>query len=315
MAQNPQSTQGPIVVGVERSERSRDALALARTLGRAIRAPLLLVAVYRVDGRSAVVPSRVYSAQQADEAEAALEWVARPLAGIGATARAVPSTSVARGLQDVAVAEGALAIVVGPSHRGALGRIVPGSVGQQLLRGAPCPVAVAPSGHWGSAALGRIGSIGVGFTDSPEGEEALRAAAGIASCTDAAIRVVSVIEPDPGPADLTYGWNYAELERQDHERLEASMAHAVRRVDARVDVSTEIVHGYPDDELARLGGDVDLLICGSRGRGALGRVVLGSVSAGVLRKARCPVLVVPRGAAGVGFASLTPALRVSGRPS
>ena len=29
----------------------------------------------------------------------------------------------------------------------------------------------------------------------------------------------------------------------------------------------------------------------------LGRVMLGSVSAGVLRKARCPVLVVPRGAA------------------
>jgi nucleotide-binding universal stress UspA family protein len=46
-----------------------------------------------------------------------------------------------------------------------------------------------------------------------------------------------------------------------------------------------------------------LLVCGSRGHGPLTGVILGSVSSGVLRKARCPVLVVPRGARD-GFASL-----------
>jgi nucleotide-binding universal stress UspA family protein len=302
-------TPRPIVVGVERSERSRDALALARTLGRAVGAPLLLVAVFRIDGRSAVLPPRVYSAAQADEAEATLEWVARPLVGVAAESRAVPSTSVARGLREVAAAEGALAIVVGPSHRGALGRVLPGSVGQQLLRGAPCPVAVAPSGYWGSPALGRIRSIGVGFSDSSEAEEALSAAAGIAARTGASIRVLGVVE-HAGAVDLTFGWDYAESERLERDRMEAALQSAVGAIQAPVDVSSDVVDGYADDELARLGSDVDLLICGSRGRGALGRVVLGSVTAGVLRKAHCPVLIVPRGSTD-GFTALQPPARIA----
>ena len=322
MPHTPHIAPGPIVVGVERSERSRDALALARRLGRAVGAPLLLVTVYRIDGRSAVMPPRVYSAERADEAEAALDWVARPLGGIAASSRAVPSTSIARGLQDVAVAEGALAIVVGPSHRGALGRVVPGTVGQQLLRGAPCPVAVAPSGHWDSRALGGIRKIGVGFSDSPEAEEALRAATGIAERTGGAIRALGVVEPGAGAADFTFGWDSAARERREREVLAAALDRAGDAIGASADVSADIVDGYADDELARLADDVDLLVCGSRGRGAFGRVVLGSVSAGVLRKARCPVLVVPRGAAD-GFAALqsppprhtTPVPHASGRPS
>jgi nucleotide-binding universal stress UspA family protein len=37
----------------------------------------------------------------------------------------------------------------------------------------------------------------------------------------------------------------------------------------------------------------DLIILGSHGHGALYQMVVGSVSEGVLRKAKCPVLVVP----------------------
>jgi len=49
-------------------------------------------------------------------------------------------------------------------------------------------------------------------------------------------------------------------------------------------------------------------VCGSRGRGALGRVMLGSVAAGLLRKARSPVLVIPRGAPdGFGYLQAPPA--------
>ena len=45
-----------------------------------------------------------------------------------------------------------------------------------------------------------------------------------------------------------------------------------------------------------------------QGRGALGRVMLGSVAAGLLRKARSPVLVIPRGAPdGFGYLQAPPA--------
>ena len=39
--------------------------------------------------------------------------------------------------------------------------------------------------------------------------------------------------------------------------------------------------------------DVDMIIAGSHGRGAVYHLLVGSVSEGLLRKSRCPVLVVP----------------------
>jgi nucleotide-binding universal stress UspA family protein len=61
-----------------------------------------------------------------------------------------------------------------------------------------------------------------------------------------------------------------------------------------VAVETEILEGNAADrivELARSRG-VDLIIVGSRGRGAVTGAVLGSVSASVVHKADRPVLVV-----------------------
>lgn len=311
MPRDRSTASGPIIVGVERSERSRDAVALGRTLAWSLGRELVLVAVCLVDLRSALMSPAAHAAALADEAAATLEWVASPFSGPVAQARVVPSTSVARGLQTVAEEEDALAIVVGPSHRGALGHVVPGSVGERLLRSAPCPVAVAPSGYR-SAEPGPIQRIGVGFTPEPEADEALAAALGIAARTGAAIHVLSVVEP-PSAVVLGYAWGYGELEQTARDDLAGSLASTVAEAAPRVEIDGDVVDGYADDELARLSTDVDLLVCGSRRRGALGRVMLGSVSAGVMRKARCPVLIVPRGAPD-GFAELRAAPEGSQRP-
>ena len=303
MSQTHPSSPGPIVVGVERSDRSRDAVALARTLARAVGARLILVAVHPIEGRSAVMPPGAYAAALAEEAQATLDRAARPLAGVLATRRAVPCTSVTRGLQRVAEEEGAVAIVVGPTHRGTVGRVVPGSVGERLLHSAPCPVVVAPSGYRSAAARG-IRRIGLGFIATPEADEALCAAVGIALRTGATIRALSVVEL-PAGVTMGLGWDYAKLERAARDHQSQSLARTLGDVTSPVEISGEVVEGYADDELARLSEGVDLLLCGSRGRGPLGRVMLGSVAAGVLRKARCPVLVVPRGAQD-GFATLQP---------
>ncbi len=285
---------GPIVVGVEHSEPARDALALARTLARAAGARVILVATFPDNARSATLGRGAYARALALEAEEALEWVARPLAGVQTESRAVASTSVARGLQEVAAAEGALAIVVGPSHRGAVGRILLGTVGERLLHGSPCPVAVAPRGYWGIGDT-RIRRIGVGYVKVPEAGEALGAAVGLAASTGAAVRVLSVVEPPVVTATLALAGGYAELEQTAREDLAQRLGRAVDGAFPPVVISDEVVDGYADDELARLSGEVDLLVCGSRGQGPVGRVMLGSVSGGVLRKAHCPVLVVPRG--------------------
>jgi nucleotide-binding universal stress UspA family protein len=294
----------PIIVGVDRSERSRDALALARTLARAAGTRLVLVSVYRRDRRSASVEPGAYTKALAEDAQSTLEWAVRSLSGVRAELRTVPCSSISRGLQRCAADEDALAIVVGPSHRGPVGRIVPGSVGLRLLHGASCPVAVAPKGHW-SQGHAPILRIGVGYVRTPEGEEALHAALGLAAGTGAGVRALGVVEPAVATGAVPLGLGYVEREESTRADLEQSLRHVLDGVDPPVKVSGDVVDGYADDELARLSDDVDLLVCGSRGHSPLGAVMLGSVSAGVLRKARCPILVIPRGARD-GFATLRP---------
>jgi nucleotide-binding universal stress UspA family protein len=284
---------GPIVVGVERSDRSRDALALARTLARTLHTRLILVAVHRGE-----VPSGV----MAPEAAAALERVAGPMGGVRAESRVVACNSVHHGLQQVADAESALAIVVGSSHRGPVGRIAPGSVAERLLHGASCPVAVAPRGYATQAFAG-IQRVGVGYTPGPEAGEALTAAVGVAARAGAALHLLGVVEASHVAATLPLGWGFGELEATKRDDLTRGIGHAIEDVAALVDISGQVVDGYADDELARLSQEVDLLICGSRGQGRIGNVTLGDASTGLLRKAECPVLVVPRGARG-GLAAL-----------
>lgn len=87
--------------------------------------------------------------------------------------------------------------------------------------------------------------------------------------------------------------NVAALElRQEHRLVQA--AAAAMREDGLEAVGL-MIEGPPVrtilDEAGRL--EVDLIIIGSHGYGAVFSALLGSVSAGVVRKAACPVLVVP----------------------
>jgi len=62
-----------------------------------------------------------------------------------------------------------------------------------------------------------------------------------------------------------------------------------------VDATRRVVLGFPGDRLADLADEeaAELIIVGSRGRGAVKAALLGSVSADVIGVARRPVLVVP----------------------
>jgi nucleotide-binding universal stress UspA family protein len=64
-------------------------------------------------------------------------------------------------------------------------------------------------------------------------------------------------------------------------------------------VERQVLSGHPVDALvgAAAAPGVDLVVVGARGIGTLKRVVLGSVSEGVLRHVDRPVLIVKTGAA------------------
>jgi nucleotide-binding universal stress UspA family protein len=59
-----------------------------------------------------------------------------------------------------------------------------------------------------------------------------------------------------------------------------------------LDVATDVVEGDARQMLVRLSTDADCLVLGSRGRGRVASLLLGSVSIAATRNAVCPVIVV-----------------------
>jgi nucleotide-binding universal stress UspA family protein len=75
-----------------------------------------------------------------------------------------------------------------------------------------------------------------------------------------------------------------------------ALEDAERRAFARgVAARSEIVAGNPADEIVAYADSIgaDLIVMGSRGRGAVAGTLLGSVSRDVLHESRTPVVVVP----------------------
>lgn len=281
----------PIVVGVALRDDDHAPLALARELARFTGAPLALVHVHPYEPLPPV-PSTAAGGAIRERAMGLLQQAAKPLrAECEVTLVAEASSSPVRGLHDAAAALDAALLVVGSSHRGPLRRVMPGGVGERLLHAAPCAVALAPRGYTG--ADGGIRRIGVAFIDTPEGREALDAAATMAVLGEAALSTFTVLEsPHMGPAS-TPGW----VPAADYD-LRPRIRDVEERVRARVpgglDVETTVMEGDAAELLAGASGDLDLLVCGSRGYGPLRTVLLGGVSGRLAHTAACPLIVLPR---------------------
>lgn len=270
-----------LLIGVDGLDGGRDAIALAQRLVSAD-GKLTLVHVYDVHG------SRSRLAEAAARAGGIVEK-ARVEANIGADGRFVRSASPGRGLHGLAEEIGADLIVVGSSRRGPKGRVLVPDHTRQALEGAPCALAIAPSGY--AQGSGPLRTIGIGFDESEESANALavaRALAGEHGTQLAALEVVHlpayvgavyVSDPERTPID--------ELVEEAHDRVAALSG-----------VAPHAIYGDPAEELARFGASVDLLVVGSRSFGPLRRLVYGSTSRRLVQLARCPLLVLPRTAQG-----------------
>jgi nucleotide-binding universal stress UspA family protein len=288
---------GTIVIGFDGSDSGEDALALGVLLCRATGAAPIVATVY--PEAYPIGPGRVdaeWVAFMREQSEELLRCARRVLGDdVDADYRTVSAASESRGLHELAEHEQAEAVVVGSTHRGPLGRTATGSTGDRLLQGSGCPVAVAPRGLREQPPPA-LRTIAVAFVDTPEAHQALDHAATLARRSGARLRLLSVVPPRAEVfAPLTGRDAEEAFVARAREVFRGALDEALAGLGGRVEATAELLEGDVVDALATVDRrDADLLVCGSRGYGPLRRVLLGGVSSRLLRRAACPLLVVPR---------------------
>jgi nucleotide-binding universal stress UspA family protein len=293
-----------IIVGVDQSEGSIDAIALASSLAGITGAELMLVHAYPYDTRPSRALNATFEAYLRKDSHELLERLRSDLDGT-VEVRSIANHSAAHGLHDLAEAEDAALIVVGSTHTGRAGRVLPGSTAERLLHGSPCPVAVAPKGY--RERLGdEPGVIGCGYDDSLSSQRALEAAHRIAAATGARLRVIRAFKPlayDVPPGSVAMGGRSSYNDSL-QERASEELKAAVAKIEGEPRAEAFFAAGDPAKILVEASEQLDLLLVGSRGYGPLHSVVVGGVAGRVVREAACPVIVLPRKAGHVEEDSL-----------
>jgi nucleotide-binding universal stress UspA family protein len=145
--------------------------------------------------------------------------------------------------------------------------------------------------------------IVVGADDSPGARAAIRYALAVAARRRAALDVVTAY-----PASLPWSWDpdidapeVAVVREAMHRGAEQLRSDAEGGLSSVKDVPLRVVVGRSTNPAAALieeSEDADLLVVGSRGRGAVRSALLGSVALHCVMGARCPVVVVHEAATG-----------------
>jgi nucleotide-binding universal stress UspA family protein len=278
-----------IVVGYAGEEAGCDAVKLAASLAAGLGSHITIVFPYHpllasVSGEEA--EERVRGEVQAlvagieDLAAPAYHWT--------------PSPWPIHGLHELASYEKADLIVFGAAREGLAGHLHV-SLMERMVHGAPCAVAVAPAGY-GDGDPPSLHRIGVGFSDSEEGGTALHLAAELAGILAGELEVIAGSGLSPALARYAFSSpSLPTVEEEMYAETKANLERVASELGGSVPIHLETIRGDPSGVLIERSGNLDILMLGSRAYGPLRHVLLGSVSARVMREAECPVLVVPRG--------------------
>jgi nucleotide-binding universal stress UspA family protein len=266
--------QHSIVSGVDGSEESRMAAAVAADLAREL--DLRLVIAHVADDP----PTFPYGDLRLAELQRrrGVQAVQQLFGTVAESLSVVPETRIVygnpvEGLNRVATEEHAELLVVGSRGRSGIAAALAGSVSTRLASESVVPVLVVSEEAGARSVAGRTdGAVMSGVDGSLESTRALRLAAEL---TDRMGRTLLPV--------------YA----------------AGRADDDQPAVGTPVETGFGDpvDVLRSLALDVNarLIVVGSRGRGPVRGALLGSVSASLAASAPAPVLVVPRTAELIGL--------------
>jgi universal stress protein A len=147
--------------------------------------------------------------------------------------------------------------------------------------------------------MAKLKKVLIAIDFSQPSREALEVGLDLATEAGAKVSVLYVVEP----IDYASIGYLGGVPMATQSILDAHLAAARKEMErfrarklARFPGATALIRiGHPADEIVAVGGGgrSNLIVVGTHGRSGMAHLLLGSVAERVVRRARCPVLVVP----------------------
>jgi nucleotide-binding universal stress UspA family protein len=279
------------------AQAGRLAVQLARRYGAELH--VLQVAAFRAAERHDPLahlpdPERVMATLEAEALEAIHQLLDRDTAGLSLLP--VFRSGAAPGPEIVAYAaqqEVDLVVMGTHGHRG-LDHLMLGSVAEEVVPRAGCPVLTVRAGDQDASADWKRILLPLDFSD--HSEPALRVAHHLAADSGAELRLLHVVEPLKSMGISNYGHDISQnWEVSQKQAAEELMRKACAALPASaVTFVHKTVIGRPADAIPTVAAEEgdDLIVIPTHGRTGLRRLLLGSVAERVVRQAPCPVLTL-----------------------
>lgn len=288
-------TRNAVVVGVDQSYAGRAAIEYAAKLADNHHLPLRLVHV--VEASQYPVRRTIGHAFDVDgairkSAERLVEDTGEVLRLVYPTLDITVATPVGSATETLLEeSQHAHTVVVGTRGSGGFTDLMMGSTAMHVAAHAACPVVAVPDPP---DVEERRRGIVVGIDGSATSESAIAYALEMAlEANEPLLALHSWYDPARSGTGrmLPLGYDPADMVQEERLALAESMAGWQEKF-PDVAVDQKVVYGHPVPALVAAATAASLLVVGCRGRGALRSLVIGSVSHGVLHRAKGPVAVV-----------------------
>jgi nucleotide-binding universal stress UspA family protein len=286
---------GSVVVGVDGTEGSFEALIWATHHARRTGLPLKIVTVTEIPAvyTAAGVPALPMGSSFDDLVQRGVDVNNRAVddamafeLDIAVSGIAVVGTPVVNLVG--ATPPGDILVVSATSHQGRMTDVL-GSVATGVIHRAHGPIVVVHGPVPHDAPLNRIV---VGIDGYDESKTALVWACELGARTGTAVELVHAWEYPYRTKDAVFGSPQADMQRDATAQADQVVAGLSDEHRATV-TATHVIEGITADVLIDAATDADLLVVGSRGRGGVRSLLLGSVSRKVAQHSPCTVAVVP----------------------
>jgi nucleotide-binding universal stress UspA family protein len=184
-------------------------------------------------------------------------------------------------------------IVMGTYGRRGVQRVIYGSVAEDVLRTAPCPVLIARANEE-NLPVDTVERIVVPVDFSELSKEALRYAQALARIYDVPLRALHVVD-NPRTPEVYEVQAAQTASREAQARSERALAAWVDDLDDDVEATSTAHRGEPAETIVDIASKPsDLIVMATRGLSGLRRTMIGSVTEEVIRKAHGPVIAARR---------------------